>query len=91
MLVSLNPLCIPSNVEMLSERLKKLDYRTSLLGKWHLGFCQEDCLPTNRGFDNFYGFFTGGSTYYEHLSGKVTYYHTARIKNGTVEYMALYN
>lgn len=33
---------------------KKKDYKTALIGKWHLGD-QEVFLPTRQGFDYYYG------------------------------------
>ncbi len=38
----------------LPQVLKPLNYRTMCVGKWHLG-SQPDYLPTNRGFDQFFG------------------------------------
>jgi arylsulfatase len=38
----------------LAELLKKKDYATACIGKWHLGH-QPDQLPTRRGFDSYYG------------------------------------
>jgi arylsulfatase len=38
----------------LAELLKKRDYATACLGKWHVGH-QPDQLPTKRGFDSYYG------------------------------------
>jgi hypothetical protein len=34
--------------------------------RWHLGFCNEAYLPTRRGFDTFYGFYTGSQDYFTH-------------------------
>jgi arylsulfatase A-like enzyme len=39
----------------LPESLKKLDYKTALIGKWHLGFKSPD-LPNDRGFNHFKGY-----------------------------------
>ena len=39
---------------LLSEMLKNNDYKTGIFGKWHLGDA-EKFLPTNHGFDEFYG------------------------------------
>ena len=36
--------------------------------RWHLGFCSEEYLPTRRGFDTFYGFWTGSEHYYHHTN-----------------------
>ncbi|MDF1559350.1 MAG: sulfatase [Bacteroidales bacterium] len=40
--------------ETIAELLKKRGYKTAIYGKWHLG-CQEQFLPLNHGFDEFYG------------------------------------
>jgi hypothetical protein len=32
-----------------------------------LGYCKEEYLPTNRGFDTFYGFWNGGEDYYKKM------------------------
>lgn len=39
----------------LPESLKKLDYETALIGKWHLGYKNPD-LPNDRGFNHFKGY-----------------------------------
>ena len=36
------------------------------LFRWHLGYCHENYLPQNRGFDTFYGFLAGAEDYYTH-------------------------
>ena len=61
--------CTPTDIKLLSERFKDAGYATHMMGKWHLGFCKEDCLPTNRGFDTFYGCWTGAQTFWTHISG----------------------
>ena len=38
----------------LGELLKQKDYQTAIFGKWHLG-CQEQFLPLQNGFDEYYG------------------------------------
>jgi arylsulfatase A-like enzyme len=47
---------IPESEILLSELLKKRGYRTAIYGKWHLGQ-HKQFLPTNRGFDEQYGFY----------------------------------
>lgn len=47
--MGLNP-----NEVTIAELLKQKDYKTALIGKWHLGD-QEEFLPTRQGFDYYYG------------------------------------
>lgn len=53
-----NAICRTSGLSLkettLADRLKKLDYATAAIGKWHLGNPAE-FHPTRRGFDEFYG------------------------------------
>jgi arylsulfatase A-like enzyme len=68
---SRNPLLAPNDVAMglpLSEQtmadlVKQAGYKTSILGKWHLG-THPDLHPNKRGFDEFYGFLEGGHRYF---------------------------
>ena len=39
----------------IADSMRNLGYDTHLVGKWHVGDCNEAYLPTNRGFDTFYG------------------------------------
>lgn len=45
---------------LLPELLKKANYRTSAIGKWHLGARSAANLPIQRGFDQHFGFLKGG-------------------------------
>ncbi|XP_018021604.1 arylsulfatase B [Hyalella azteca] len=65
----LQPTGLPLNLTLLPESLKMLGYSTHAVGKWHLGFCKEEYTPIKRGFDSFYGFYTGNLDYYEHSQG----------------------
>lgn len=67
---SRNPLLAPNDIEMglpLSEEtmasyLKKANYNTMAIGKWHLG-AEQSLRPNKRGFDQFFGFLSGGHSY----------------------------
>ncbi len=49
---------LPREEETLANVVKERKYQTGLIGKWGLGFAS-DYYPTNRGFDEFYGFLSG--------------------------------
>jgi len=46
----------------LAERLKVAGYATGMVGKWHLG-TKEGLRPTERGFNEFFGFWGGAHPY----------------------------
>ena len=53
--------------------LKRKDYRTALIGKWHLGLEPEN-HPCKRGFDHFHGFLGDMmDDYYTHLRHDINY------------------
>lgn len=37
-----------------------------MVGKWHLGFFKWLYTPTYRGFDSFYGYYTGAEDHFNH-------------------------
>jgi len=39
------------------------NYSTYAVGKWHCGYAYEGLLPTNKGFDHFFGFYQGAIHY----------------------------
>ena len=57
---------LPVSEETLADALKRGGYRTMAIGKWHLG-AHESQRPLNRGFDEFFGFLTGGHQYFPEL------------------------
>uniref|UniRef100_A0A671RH96 Si:dkey-174i8.1 n=1 Tax=Sinocyclocheilus anshuiensis TaxID=1608454 RepID=A0A671RH96_9TELE len=58
------PLCILT----LPARLRQAGYSTHMVGKWHLGFCRPECLPTSRGFQRFLGSLTGSGDHFSFQS-----------------------
>lgn len=51
---------------LIPQYLKALGYRTACFGKWNLGF-SKGSRPTERGFDEFFGFAAGNIDYYYHF------------------------
>lgn len=47
----------------LAQKMKQAGYRTSIIGKWHLGHLESQ-YPTARGFDHFYGLREGSRSYF---------------------------
>jgi arylsulfatase len=48
------PNTLPKSAYTMGEMFKDAGYATAIFGKWHLGSAAEN-LPTNHGFDEFYG------------------------------------
>jgi arylsulfatase A-like enzyme len=53
-----------SSLPLLPELLRRGGYSTHLVGKWHLGYCSKAFLPTNRGFNTFFGQYNHVTNYY---------------------------
>lgn len=60
----------PLSEKMISEALKELGYRTSAIGKWHLGD-HEELWPPAQGFDHWFGFPGGGMNYWGKSKNKI--------------------
>ncbi len=54
---------LPLGQATLAERLKKLGYKTGIVGKWHLGELPK-FSPLQRGFDEFWGYTGGAHDYF---------------------------
>lgn len=54
----------------LAEILRPAGYRTSVVGKWHIG-AAPGRRPLDRGFDRFWGLPTGGGAYFKETATKI--------------------
>ncbi|MDQ4421537.1 sulfatase-like hydrolase/transferase [Sphingobium sp. DEHP117] len=53
---------LPVGQATMADRLRAVGYRTAAFGKWHQG-AERQFYPTNRGFDEFFGFLSGETIY----------------------------
>lgn len=54
---------LPLEEKNIAEVLRQVGYTSAAIGKWHLG-THPRFHPLNRGFDEFYGFLSGGHDYF---------------------------
>ncbi len=67
---------------LLPQRLAERDYRTAIIGKWHLGL-ESPNTPTERGFELFHGFLGDMmDDYYHHRRHDINY---LRLNNKTID------
>ncbi|MBY0505822.1 MAG: sulfatase-like hydrolase/transferase [Bryobacteraceae bacterium] len=59
---------LPKDHPTLPSLLRQAGYHTSLVGKWHLGV-QPGFGPLDAGYDDFFGYRTGGVDYFTHQAG----------------------
>ncbi|KAG0422203.1 hypothetical protein HPB47_001945, partial [Ixodes persulcatus] len=64
------PWGLPLKFKIMPQHFKELGYAVHMIGKWHLGFFEKEYTPLYRGFDSFYGFYTGSADYYDHTAGE---------------------
>jgi len=60
------PNSLPEEMPTLANMLHDAGYATHMVGKWHIGHYKEHLVPTRRGFDSFFGFFTNEEDYFSH-------------------------
>lgn len=82
---------LPLEEETIAESLKNGGYKTMAIGKWHLG-AHESQRPLHRGFDEFFGFLSGGHKYFpeqlnrnnlSEVGSQFDAYNTKLLKNNT--------
>eukprot|EP00041_Stephanoeca_diplocostata_P016573 m.326588 g.326588 ORF g.326588 m.326588 type:complete len:648 (+) comp20409_c0_seq2:213-2156(+) len=56
--------CVDPKYQMTPAVLKSLGYETHAIGKYDVGFVLRHCLPTYRGFDDFFGYYTACTSDY---------------------------
>jgi len=62
---------LPTEEYLMSQYLKENGYSTHLVGKWHLGFSMKEYLPTNRGFNTHYGYYSDQIDYYDYSAQRI--------------------
>ncbi|TLX78163.1 N-acetylgalactosamine 6-sulfate sulfatase [Labilibacter sediminis] len=87
-----NPISgLPVEEETMAQVLRKADYKSGIVGKWHMG-THPNFHPLERGFDYFYGFLSGGHNYFPNelklndlseVTKKWEWYRTKIIENRT--------
>lgn len=75
---------LPLTEKTIADHLKPAGYRTGVVGKWHLGEAAP-FHPNRRGFDEFFGFISGGHNYFTDKyrdSPPINHYNTLLERNG---------
>ena len=75
---------LPVDEKTFGTRLQAAGYRTGIIGKWHVGAAPNN-HPNHRGFDHFFGFLSGGHSYWPEEVSTTT---PLLLKNGKLNYGA---
>ena len=67
-LIGAAPYALPINIAIFPEYLKKLNFKSHAVGKWHLGSHTYHVTPIHRGFLSHTGYWTGHEDYYDHTA-----------------------
>ena len=76
---------LPLSEKTLGDQLKAAGYHTGVVGKWHLGEAPH-FHPNKRGFDEFFGFISGGHNFFTQSyrdTPPLHHYNTLLERNGT--------
>ncbi|XP_077863201.1 arylsulfatase B-like [Saccoglossus kowalevskii] len=68
MVLPFQPSGLPLHLKILPQKLKQAGYINHIVGKWHLGYCNWEYTPLNRGFDSFYGSFSNSVNHNNKIS-----------------------
>jgi len=58
---------LPKEIPTIADQLRDAGYATHMVGKWHLGYFEEELVPTQRGFDSFFGFLNSEKPHFSNL------------------------
>src|SRR3989337_2388731 len=58
------PTGFTANEVTIASRLKQLGYSTGMVGKWHAGYIDGVNVPLDKGFDEFFGTWSGARFYF---------------------------
>lgn len=65
------PYGLPLSFKIMPEYFNRLGYKSTAIGKWHLGNHRAAFTPTKRGFQSHVGFWTGHGDYYDHTAEEI--------------------
>ncbi len=57
---------IPGEAKTIAEKMKEGGYKTSIIGKWHVGGSKQSQLPHNQGFDHSFVCLNGAISYWNY-------------------------